>query len=53
MATIDTNTLKMEVSNDFLSLMEKYYENDIVFVSVVGESKGGKSFFCDKVLNLA
>ena len=43
---------KMEVSSDFFKLMEEYVSNDVVFVGVMGEKSGGKSFFCDKILNL-
>ena len=45
--------MKVEMSEDFLEVMERYIENDVVFVVVMGERKSGKSFFCDKILNLA
>lgn len=33
--------------------MNKYASMDVCFVTVVGEKDVGKSFFCDKILNLA
>jgi hypothetical protein len=33
--------------------MSKYASMDVCFVTVVGEKDVGKSFFCDKILNLA
>lgn len=33
--------------------MKKYSSNDVAFVSLVGEKMSGKSFFYDKILNLA
>ena len=43
---------KVEMSSDFFNLMEEYVSNDVVFVTVMGERSAGKSFFCDKILNL-
>ena len=36
-----------------MELMKKYVAYDVSFVCVMGEKESGKSFFCDKVLNLA
>ena len=36
-----------------MDVLEKYSTDEICFVVVVGEQKAGKSFLCDKILNLA
>jgi len=36
-----------------MSLLEKYSTDDVAFVMVVGSTEAGKSFFCDKILNLS
>jgi polynucleotide 5'-kinase involved in rRNA processing len=36
-----------------MSLLEKYSTDDVAFVMVVGNKTAGKSFFCDKILNLS
>ena len=34
-------------------MIRKYYEFDVCFVGVTGHKESGKSFFCDKIYNLA
>jgi hypothetical protein len=52
-ATIDQDSCVSSVSSKFKELMNKYASMDVCFVTVVGEKDVGKSFFCDKILNLA
>ena len=33
--------------------MKKYTAYDVTIVSVMGDQSAGKSFFCDKIMNLA
>lgn len=53
MATIDQDSCVSSISSKFKELMNKYASMDVCFVTVVGEKDVGKSFFCDKILNLA
>ena len=41
------------VSKDAMNLLEKYATEEICFVVVVGDQSSGKSFLCDKILNLS
>lgn len=51
--TIDEDSCVSKISGKFVELMSKFASSDVCFVTVVGEKEVGKSFFCDKVLNLA
>ena len=42
-----------QLTSDFDSLIIKYASYDLCFVGVMGPQGGGKSFFCDRILNLA
>ncbi len=53
MITIDEDSCVSKISSKFVELMNKFASSDVCFVTVVGEKEVGKSFFCDKVLNLA
>ena len=35
-----------------VSLLKKYREHPIAFIGIYGKSEAGKSFWCEKVLNL-
>ena len=39
--------------HEFGALLRKYSAYDLAFVTVTGGREVGKSFFCDKILNLA
>ena len=49
----DPDELYVQTTSDFDSLIVKYAAHDVCFVGVSGARGAGKSFFCDKILNLA
>lgn len=50
--SVDRNSSNSFVSEEAEDLLRQYATNEIAFVLVAGNQEAGKSFFCDKILNL-
>jgi sigma54-dependent transcription regulator len=51
--TLDQYSHNTFVTTEALNLLERYSTDELCFVMVVGNRGAGKSFFCDKILNLS
>lgn len=52
LVSVDNKSSKTFVNEGGEELLREYATNEIAFVMVAGNQNVGKSFFCDKILNL-
>lgn len=50
---MNPNSKNTFVTKEATDLLTQYSTNEIAFVVVMANHQAGKSFFCDKILNLA
>lgn len=50
---IDLDSGVLQIGEKFKNLFNKFIGIDVCFIAIGGHKQVGKSFFCDKILNLA
>lgn len=53
LVSLDVPSRHAFVTEEGEALLRQYATNEVAFVMVAGNRSSGKSFFCDKVLNLS